>query len=93
VPDLAQSAHTLFKAKNVGTRLIFRGAIMAFLRRRKDGTIRIQYWDSAQGKKRDIPRSKIKHLDTLSDEDIECWIAAWEAANTIKTERVMERHR
>jgi integrase len=65
---------------------------MAFLRRRKDGTIRIQYWDSARGKKRDIPRHKIKHLDTLSDEEIERWIAAWEAANTIKVERVLERH-
>jgi hypothetical protein len=65
---------------------------LAFLRRRKNGTIRIQYWDSARGKKRDIPRHKIKHLETLSDEEIERWIAAWEAANTIKTECVKERH-
>jgi hypothetical protein len=51
---------------------------MAFWKRRRDSQVTVYYWDRATKKQVAAPRSETAHLDDMSDQEINAWVAEFE---------------
>jgi integrase len=55
---------------------------------RKHDRIYITFYDVKKGRIVQVPRSKTKHLDGLSQEQVQAWVDDWEATSGKKRERI-----
>ncbi len=65
---------------------------MAFAsRRRNSKKVTVYYWNSKANKQVSIPRSKTKHLDGLTDAEVDAWVEEWEKGNGLTIDRIMRK--